>query len=91
MTEECSAILQKKLPPKLKDLGSFIISCTIGNQFFENALCDLGASINLMPLSTYKKFGLNEAKSTNVTLQLTDRSVTYPRGIVKDVLVRRPF
>ena len=49
LTEECSAILQRKLPQKLKDLGSFTIPCTIGNAIFERALCDLGASINLMP------------------------------------------
>ena len=49
--EECSAILQKKLPQKLKDLGSFTLPCTIGNSFFDKVLCDLGASINLMPLS----------------------------------------
>ena len=51
LTEECSAILQRKLPQKLKDPGSFTIPCTIGNSIFERALCDLGASINLMSLS----------------------------------------
>ena len=50
LTEEASAILQKKLPPKLKDPGSFSIPCVIGNSFCEKALCNLGASINLMPL-----------------------------------------
>ena len=48
LTEECSAILQRKLPQKLKDPGSFTIRCTIGNTIFERALCDLGAIINLM-------------------------------------------
>ncbi|KAL0361953.1 UNVERIFIED_CONTAM: hypothetical protein Sradi_3879800 [Sesamum radiatum] len=48
LNEECSAILQNKLPPKLKDPGSFSIPCTIGDMNFEKALCDLGASINLM-------------------------------------------
>ncbi|XP_021831329.1 uncharacterized protein LOC110771347 [Prunus avium] len=43
LTEECSAILQRKLPPKKKDRGSFKIPCTIGNNFFEKALCDLGS------------------------------------------------
>ena len=51
LSEECSAILQKEFPPKLKDLGSFTIPCAIGNAVFERALCDLGASINLMPWS----------------------------------------
>ena len=54
LTEECSAILQRKLPQKLKDPGSFTIPCTIGNSIFEKALCDLGASINLMSLSIFR-------------------------------------
>ena len=70
LTEECSAILQRKLPHKLKDPGSFTIPCTIGNAIFERALCDLGASINLMPLSIFKRLGLGEARPTTVTLQL---------------------
>ncbi|XP_022850603.1 uncharacterized protein LOC111372477 [Olea europaea var. sylvestris] len=56
LTEECSAILQKKLPQKRKDQGSFTIPCTIGDSAFDKALCDLGSSINLMPLSVFKKF-----------------------------------
>ena len=88
LIEECSAILQKKLPPKLKDPGSFTIPCMIGNAHFEKALCDLGASINLMPLSVFKKLGLGEAKPTTVFLQLADRSIQYPRGIIEDVLVK---
>ena len=51
LTEECSAIVQRKLPQKLKDPGSLTIPSKIGNSIFEIALCDLGASINLMPLS----------------------------------------
>ena len=55
LTEECNAILQKKLTPKLKDLGSFTILYMIGNSHFEKALCDLGGNINLMLLSVFKK------------------------------------
>ena len=66
--EEYSAILQKKLPHKLKDPGSFTIPCAIGNSIFEKALCDLGASINLMPWSIFKKLKLGEARPTTVTL-----------------------
>ncbi|MCH91320.1 hypothetical protein A2U01_0012247 [Trifolium medium] len=55
MTEECSALIQRKLPQKKKDLGSFTIPCSIGNLTIARALCDLGASINLMPLSMMKK------------------------------------
>ncbi|XP_061955587.1 uncharacterized protein LOC133677523 [Populus nigra] len=85
-TEECGSILQKKLPPKLKDPKSFTIPCSIGNSTFEKALCDLGAIINLMPLSIFKKLGLGEARPTTVTLQLADRSLKHPRGIIEDVL-----
>ncbi|XP_063942853.1 uncharacterized protein LOC135150473 [Daucus carota subsp. sativus] len=88
LTEECSAVLQQKLPSKLKDPGSFTIPCTIGPLSFDKCLCDLGASINLMPLSVFKKLGLPEPKPTNMYLQLADRSITYPRGIVEDVLVK---
>ena len=80
--------LLNKLPLKFKDPLSFTIPCTIGNSYFEKALCDLGASINLMPLSVFKTLGLGEPKSTSVSLQLVDRSIKYPRGIIKDVLVK---
>lgn len=88
LTEECSVIILQKLPPKFKDPGSFTIPCTIGNHLFGKALCDIGASINHMPLSLFQKLGLGEAKSTTVTLQLVDRSLTYPRGVIEDVLVK---
>ncbi|XP_060969464.1 uncharacterized protein LOC115710689 [Cannabis sativa] len=88
LIEECSAILQKKLPPKLKDPGSFTIPCTIGKIENIHALCDLGASINLMPLSVFKRLQLGEAKPTTVTLQLADRSLAHPRGVIEDVLVK---
>ena len=68
MTEEYSAIIQNKLPPKLRDLGSFSIPCTIGNVDFGKALCDLGASVSLMPLSIFRKLGLKELKSTTISL-----------------------
>ena len=68
LTEESSAILQKKLPPKLKDSGSFTIVCNIGKSYFDRALCDLGASINLMPLYVFRKLGLGEVKPTTISL-----------------------
>ncbi|XP_073122386.1 uncharacterized protein [Henckelia pumila] len=58
LSKECYAILQNKLPPKLKDPGSFSIPCTIGNSFFSKALCDLDARINLMPYSCFEKLGI---------------------------------
>ena len=88
LTEECSAILKRKLPQNLKDPSSFIIPCKIGNFIFERALCDLGASINLMPLSILRRLGLGEARPTAVTLQLADRSLKHPRGVIEDVLVK---
>ncbi|XP_075483765.1 uncharacterized protein LOC142523917 [Primulina tabacum] len=88
LTEECSAILQRKLPQKLKDPGSFTIPCVIGDSRVNRALCDLGASINLMPFSIYRTLELGEVKPSTITLQLADRSLTYPRGIIEDVLVK---
>ena len=88
LTEECSAVLQQKLPQKLNDPGSFTIPCTIGNLSFDKCLCDLGASINLMPLSIFKKLGLPDPKPTYMSLQLADRSIIYPGGVVEDILVK---
>ncbi|XP_022158942.1 uncharacterized protein LOC111025397 [Momordica charantia] len=88
LTEECSVILQRKLPSKLKDPGRFSIPCSIGDVVFANVLCDLGASINLMPLSVFKKLGYGKVRPTTISLQLADRSIKYRRGIIEDVLVK---
>ncbi|XP_061343130.1 uncharacterized protein LOC133289247 [Gastrolobium bilobum] len=88
LTEECSAIIQKKLPPKLKDPGSFSIPIEIGNIEVGKALCDLGASINLMPLSMCRALGIKELKPTTVSLQLADRSIRRLDGVIEDVLVK---
>ncbi|KAF5452605.1 hypothetical protein F2P56_027581 [Juglans regia] len=88
LTEESSEILQKKLPPKLKDPESFPIPYTIGNSYFDKALCDLGVSINLMSLSVFRKLGLGEVKQTTFSLQLVDRSIKYLRRLIEDVLVK---
>ncbi|XP_048446055.1 uncharacterized protein LOC125479937 [Pyrus x bretschneideri] len=88
LTEQCSAILLHKLPPKKKDPGSFTISCTIGNCDFSSALIDLGASVNLMPYSVFKRLGEGELKPTSSIIQLADRSITYPRGVIEDVIVK---
>ena len=68
LNEECSAIMLNKLSPKLKDPGSFSIPYKIGNCQFEKALCDLETSINLMPLSVFRKLGLGEATPMMVSL-----------------------
>ena len=66
----------------------FTIPCVIGNNKVERAMLDLGASINVMPLSVYKALNLGPLKETRVIIQLADRSNSYPEGIVEDVLVK---
>ncbi|XP_062086212.1 uncharacterized protein LOC133792325 [Humulus lupulus] len=83
LTEECSAILQRKLPQKMRDPGSFTIPCTIGKFECKHGLCDLVASINLMPLSVFRRLGLGEARPTTVTLWLEDADVP--------IILGRPF
>ncbi|CAN6579371.1 unnamed protein product [Malus baccata var. baccata] len=89
--ENVSAILQRKLPPKCKDPGSFTIPCVIGNTRFESAMLDLGASINVMPYSIYASMNLGELKNDGVIIQLADRSNAYPKGVLEDVLVQDHF
>ncbi|XP_017972866.1 PREDICTED: uncharacterized protein LOC108661346 [Theobroma cacao] len=88
LIEECSAILQNKLPPKLKNPRSFSIPCTIGRFKFFKTLCDLGASVLIMSLSIVEKIGLDEIQPTTVSLQLSDRKIKYPMEIIEDVLVK---
>ncbi|XP_017441065.2 uncharacterized protein LOC108346497 [Vigna angularis] len=85
---KCSAIIQKLLPQKFKDPSSFTIPCTIGKLAVGRTLIDLGASINLMALSMFKNIEGLELKPTRMTLQLVDRSLKYPYGVVEDVLVK---
>ncbi|XP_075112217.1 uncharacterized protein LOC142182138 [Nicotiana tabacum] len=88
LTEECSARVQSKLPPMLKDPGSFTIPLSLGKQEVGRALCDVGASINLMSSSLFKQFGLGALRPTTITLQLADRSLVMPEEIIEDVLVQ---
>ncbi|XP_020522091.1 uncharacterized protein LOC18432918, partial [Amborella trichopoda] len=88
LAEQASAVIDCKTPLKYKDPGCPTISCQIGEQEFGQALLDLGASVNLMPYSIYLQLGLGELKPTSVVLQLADRSVKKPRGIVEDVLIQ---
>ena len=88
LTEQVSAIIQRKNPIKYKDPGSPTISVNIGGTCIDKSLLDLGASVNLLPYSVYKQLGLGELKPTNITLSLADRSVKIPKGIVEDVLVK---
>ncbi|CAN6716287.1 unnamed protein product [Malus baccata var. baccata] len=88
VSENVSALLQRKLPPKCKDPGSFTIPCVIGNTRFDHAMLDLGASINVMPYSVYASMNLGELKNDGVIIQLADRSNAYPKGVLEDVLVQ---
>ncbi|GJS52650.1 homeodomain-like protein [Tanacetum coccineum] len=71
-----------------KDLGSFTLPCFINNVCFDNALVDLGASVSVMPLSTYRNLGLGELAHTKLTIKLADKTVKYPKGIAENVLER---
>ncbi|KAL5819379.1 hypothetical protein ACOSQ4_023221 [Xanthoceras sorbifolium] len=83
-----SSVLQNKIPPKHKDPGNPTLSCVIGSHLIDRALLDLGASVNLIPYSVYLQLGLGEIKPTKLKLQLADRSIKIPRGIIEDVLVQ---
>nr|GEU35747.1 reverse transcriptase domain-containing protein [Tanacetum cinerariifolium] len=87
LNENCSAMLLKKLPEKLGDPGKFLIPCDFLRMDVCHALADLGASINLMPLSIWKKLSLPELTPTRMTLELADRSITRLKGVVEDVFV----
>ena len=80
--------MKNQFPPKLKGLGSFSIPCNIGTIFINKALCDLGASVSVKPLTVCKKLDMGDLKCTNITLQMADRSLKYPLGILEDVPMR---
>ncbi|GKF07502.1 reverse transcriptase domain-containing protein [Tanacetum coccineum] len=86
LNENCSAVILKKLPEKLGDPRKFLIPCGF-SELKCKALADLGASINLMPLSVWKKLGLPELISTQMTLELANREICTPVGIARDVFV----
>jgi hypothetical protein len=81
-------MIQHNTPPKLKDPGTPTISCVIGNTEIERALLVLGVGVNLLPYSVYQQLGLGELKPTSTILQLADRSIKKPRGIVVDVVIK---
>ena len=86
--QHCSAIATRSLIQKKEDSGVFTIPCTVGSLNFAKALCDLGASINLMPLSIYKNLGLGDPKPTAMRLLMSNQTVKRPIGILHDVLVK---
>nr|GFA89685.1 reverse transcriptase domain-containing protein [Tanacetum cinerariifolium] len=84
--ENCSAVILKKLPEKLGDPGKFLIPCGF-SELKCKALADLGASINLMPLSVWKKLGLPDLIPTRITLELANHAICTPDGITRDVFI----
>jgi len=84
----CSTVIQRILPPKHKDPGSVTIPYSIGAVLVGKIFIDLGASINLMPLSMCRRIGELEIMPTRMTLQLADTSITMPYGVIEDVLVK---
>nr|GFA38230.1 reverse transcriptase domain-containing protein [Tanacetum cinerariifolium] len=88
MNEHCLAVILNKLPRKLRDPVKFLIPCEFLRMDECLALADLGASINLMPLSVWEGLLLSELTPTCMTLELADRSVSKPIGIAKDVIVK---
>nr|GEW69383.1 reverse transcriptase domain-containing protein [Tanacetum cinerariifolium] len=86
--ENCSVVLLIKLPEKLRDPGKFLIPCNFLELEECLALADLGASINLVPLSLWKKLSLPELTPTRMTLELASRSVAYPVDVAEDVFVK---
>ncbi|GJZ49953.1 reverse transcriptase domain-containing protein [Tanacetum coccineum] len=87
LSDESLAMIQNKVPPKLRDPETFLIPCNFNKTFSYNALADLGASINLMPYSLYGKLSLETLKPTKISVRLADRSFQYPVGIAKNMLV----
>ena len=88
LTTTCSAVIQKTIPEKLQDPGSFTIPYKIGDAVMGKTLCDSGASINLMPSSVAKRLSLGELTPIAMTLQMADMTLAHPEGILEDVLIK---
>jgi hypothetical protein len=92
-SEEISTLLANysfdgKVPEKLGDLGIPTIPCSIKNNYIRIALCDLGAGVSVMPFSLYKRLNLEKLISTDISLQMADKSTTIPIGICENVHVK---
>ncbi|XP_024010603.1 uncharacterized protein LOC112086032 [Eutrema salsugineum] len=89
LSHKCSAIIQRKsILRKLTDPGSFTLPCAIGPLMFAGCLCDLGASVSLMPFSIARKLGFRTFKPARISLVLADRSVRLPIGMLEDLPVK---
>ncbi|XP_070029395.1 uncharacterized protein [Nicotiana sylvestris] len=87
ITHQVSVIVHS-MAPKLENPDAFTIPCTIGSAYFSKALCDLGASKNLMSYSVFKDLGIGQPRATSIRLQMADRTMKRLLGIIDDVLVR---
>ncbi|KAJ0962201.1 hypothetical protein J5N97_030029 [Dioscorea zingiberensis] len=88
LNAKCSAVIQQAIPNKLKDLGSFVVPCILGEGVTKKALADSGASINVMPYKLYMKLSLEKPKPTGMTLEFAHQSMRRHKGIAEDVLVQ---
>jgi len=88
MGEVVSAVVQKNISLKQKYPDAFTIPCVIGNASFKRVLCDLGASISVMPKHVYDYFSLEPLNKTSIVIQLADHSFVFPLGMIEDVLVK---
>ncbi|RCV11123.1 hypothetical protein SETIT_2G162200v2 [Setaria italica] len=88
MIEECSAAIANQAPEKKRDSGCPTIPCSIGTLMLKRALCDLGASVSMMPKAMFEKLHLPELEPTAMCLELADNSVHYPEGITEDAFVK---
>lgn len=88
VTHQCSAIISRTGVKKMEDPGAFTIRCTIGVTSFAKALCDLGASINLMPYDVFKKLGLGYPRPTTMKLLMADHTLKKLLAIIDDILVK---
>ena len=88
LTTTYNEVIQKTLPEKMQDPGSFTIPCKIEDANMGKAFCDSRASINLMPLSVPQRLSLGELTPTTITLQMADMTLAHPEGILEDVLIK---
>jgi hypothetical protein len=87
LTEECSTAILNHLPKK-KDARCPTITCSIGTLQFDHALCNLGASVSIMPKVVFDKLNFTHLAPTPMMLQLADSMVRYPVGIAEDIPVK---
>ncbi|RDX82171.1 Retrovirus-related Pol polyprotein from transposon opus, partial [Mucuna pruriens] len=86
--EQVSALIQPSMLKKCRDLGTFIVPCTIGKCTFANAMLDLGASINVMSSSIYRSLKFGDLEPIGIIIQLANKTIAHPLDILEDVMVQ---